>query len=89
LLQGFPPDWCANLGTDNPTDEERACWRKVFETPGKATGASKKPKTDKQIRKWLKNPYTDGAEYRMWGNGIAIPCCWFVLAGIAYYAAQK
>ena len=89
LLQGFPPDWCANLGTENPTDEEMAFWRDVFETHRKATGASKKPKTDKQIRKWLKNPYTDGAEYRMWGNGIAIPCCWFVLAGIAYYAAQK
>ena len=89
LLQGFPPDWCANLGTENPTEEDMAFWREVFEAHRKATGASKKPKTDSQIRKWLANPHTDSAEYRMWGNGVALPCCWFVLAGIAYYAGQK
>ena len=89
LLQGFPPDWCANLGMENPSEEEMAFWREVFEAHGKATGASKKPKTDNQIRKWLANPHTDSAEYRMWGNGCAVPCVWFVLAGIAYYAGQK
>ena len=89
MLQGFPPDWCANLGTENPTGDEMACWREVFETHRKATGASKKPKTDSQIRKWLRNPYTDGAEYRMWGNGVALPCVWFVLAGIVHFAADK
>ena len=89
MLQGFPPDWCANLGTENPTGDEMAFWREVFETHRKATGTSKKPKTDSQIRKWLQNPHTDGAEYRMWGNGVALPCVWFVLAGIAYFAGQK
>jgi DNA (cytosine-5)-methyltransferase 1 len=50
---------------------------------------SKKPKTDKQIRKWLASPHTDSAEYKMWGNGIALPCAWFVLAGIVHFAAEK
>jgi site-specific DNA-cytosine methylase len=22
--------------------------------------------------------------YRLWGNGVALPCVWFVLAGIVY-----
>ena len=89
LLQGFPPDWCRGLGTDNPTEEEMAFWRDVFETHRRATGPAKKSKTDRQIRKWLENPYKDSAEYRMWGNGVALPCVWFVLAGIAFFAAEK
>lgn len=31
---------------------------------------AKKPKTEKQIRKWLADPYSDAAEYKLWGNGI-------------------
>lgn len=89
MLQGFPPDWCANLGTENPSEEDMAFWRDVFETHRKSTGSTRKPKTDKQIRKWLENPYSDSAEYSMWGNGVALPCVWFVLAGIAYFAAEK
>ncbi len=64
-LQGFPDWWCADLGTENPTDEDSAFWRKVFETHRKLTGTSSKPKTDKQIVKWLKDPHTDAAEYKM------------------------
>lgn len=89
LLQGFPPDWCSDLGTDQPTDADMEFWRNVFETYRKITSPSKKPKTDKQIRKWLANPHTDSAEYKMWGNGIALPCAWFVLAGIVCFAAEK
>ena len=29
---------------------------------------------------------TDSAEYKMWGNGVALPCVWFVLCGIVWYA---
>ena len=49
------------------------------------TAPEKKHKTDNQIIKWLKKPYSDSAEYKMWGNGVALPCVFFVLAGIAYY----
>ncbi len=85
-LQGFPDWWCAGLGTKNPTDEDLTFWRDVFETHRKVMGMSSKAKTDKQIIKWLKDPYTDAAEYKMWGNGVALPCVAFVLAGIVYYA---
>ena len=85
-LQGFPDWWCADLGTEKPTDEEMYFWYKAFETWRKATNPSGKPKTSKQIRKWLTDPYSDSAEYKMWGNGVALPCVVFVLSGIVYYA---
>ncbi len=84
-LQGFPDWWCADLGTENPTDEDMEFWRKVFETHRKITRPSSKQKSDKQIIKWLKNPHSDSAEYKMWGNGVALPCVYFVLSGIAWY----
>ncbi len=87
-LQGFPDGWCKDLGTDEPTAEDVAFWRDVFETYRKALGKSTKPKTERQIVKWLKQPHTDSAEYRLWGNGVALPCVYFVLAGIAWADAQ-
>ncbi len=86
LLQGMPTWWCEDIGIENPTDEDMAFWRDVFETHRLAVSPDKKPKTDKQILKWLKNPHSDSAEYRMWGNGLSLPTAWFVLAGIAHYA---
>lgn len=85
-LQGFPDWWCSGLGIENPTKEEIGFWTEVWETHRKVMGTSKKPKTEKQIRKWLADPYSDSAEYKLWGNGIALPCAYFVLAGIAWAA---
>ena len=86
LLQGMPTWWCEGLGIENPTDEEINWWGKVFEDYNNAIGKECKPKSRKQIEKWLKNPYSDSAAYKMWGNSISLPVGWFVLAGIAYYA---
>ena len=85
-LQGFPDWWCSNLETDEPTEEEIEFWTEVFETHRSVMGASSKPKSRNQIIKWLKDPHSDSAEYKMWGNGVALPnvCC--VLSGIVYYA---
>ena len=85
-LQGFPDWWCRDLGTENPTNEELEFWTDVFETHRKLVTHAKKPKTEKQIRKWLANPYSDAAEYKLWGNGVALPCAFFVLSGIAWAA---
>lgn len=85
-LQGFPDWWCSGLGTEEPTEDDLAFWREVFETHRRIAGTSAKPKTDKQIIKWLKDPHSDSAEYKMWGNGVALPNVYFVLSGIVYYA---
>ena len=87
-LQGFPDWWCSGLAVPDPTDAEIAFWTEVWETWRKVTKPDSKPKTEKQIRKWLSDPYTDAAEYKLWGNGCALPCVYFVLSGIAW-AAEK
>jgi DNA (cytosine-5)-methyltransferase 1 len=87
-LQGFPDWWCRDLGTEKPTSEEVYFWYKVFETHRKVMGGSGKPKTEKQIRKWLENPYSDSAEYKLWGNGVALPCVYFVMCGIVWANAE-
>ena len=87
LLQGFPSDWCAGLETPEPTEEDISFWTEVFGTYAKING--KKPKTRNQIIKWLQNPHTDSAEYKMWGNGVALPCVCFVMAGIAYFSQRE
>ena len=83
-LQGFPDWWCRGLGTEDPAEEEIAFWEEVFETHRRLVTKAKKPKTRKQIVKWLRAPHLDSAEYRLWGNGVALPCVWFVLAGIVW-----
>jgi DNA (cytosine-5)-methyltransferase 1 len=85
-LQGFPDWWCDDLGTESPAYGEIDFWKEVFETHRRIVTHATNPKTEKQILKWLKDPHTDAAEYRMWGNGVALPCVVFVLCGIVYYA---
>lgn len=85
-LQGFPDWWCSDLGTAEPSEEEIKWWSEIFETHRIIIGTSTKPKTENQIIKWLKDPHSDSAEYKMWGNGVALPNVVFVLSGIVYYA---
>ena len=85
-LQGFPDWWCSNLETKEPTKEDVEYWREIFIESSKAEGKNKREKTDNQIIKWLQNPHSDSAEYKLWGNGVALPCVYFVLSGIEYYA---
>ncbi|MFA9381943.1 MAG: DNA cytosine methyltransferase, partial [Acetanaerobacterium sp.] len=85
LLQGFPPDWCAGLDTSDPTEDDVAFWTDIWETHRVVMGTSTKPKNRKQIFKWLQSPHSDAAEYKMWGNGVALPCVVFVLSGIVYH----
>ncbi|MCL1965310.1 MAG: DNA cytosine methyltransferase [Firmicutes bacterium] len=85
LLQGFPPWWCTELETPDPTEEDIAFWSEVWETHRRAISKSSKPKSRAQIIKWLQNPHSDSKEYAMWGNGICLNCGVFVLGGIVYY----
>lgn len=80
-LQGFPDYWCDKLEIENPTDEDLSFWREVFDKDAEIKGLKKK-KTDKQILKWLKNLHTDSAEYKMWGNGIALPCAIYIFKSL-------
>ena len=87
-LQGFPDWWCDDLGIEPTTDDLRY-WYDVFETHRRIVGGSSKPKSLKQISKWLREPHSDAAEYKMWGNGVALPCVVFVLSGIVWCRQNK
>lgn len=88
-LQGFPDWWCDDLAIENPTDEDISLWKDIFQNHADAMGKKTKPKSENQIRKWLQSPHLDSAEYKMWGNGVALPNVVFVLSGIAYYAQNR
>ncbi len=83
-LQGFPDWWTDGLTDKNPSDEEVRKWQGIFDEYCDING--KKRKTASQVRKWLMTEPTDAAKYKMWGNGVALPCVVFVLAGIATIA---
>lgn len=88
-LQGFPDWWCDDLATQEPTQADIDYWKEVFETHRKGMGTSSKPKSESQIIKWLKDPHSDSAEYKMWGNGVALPNVFFVLSGIVWASGQE
>lgn len=88
-LQGFPDWWCSDLGTDAPTEEDIRFWSEVWETHRKVMETSQKPKSEKQVIKWLKDPYSDSAEYKLWGNGVCLPIVFFVLSGIVWAASKE
>jgi len=83
-LQGFPDWWCSGLDDKYPAIQDIRFWKDVWETYANVIGGCK-PKNDKQVRRWLEHPHSDSAEYKLWGNGVALPCVFFVLSGIVYY----
>ena len=81
-LQGFPDWWTDGLTDSEPSDAEVRKWQGIFNEWCDIIG--KKRKTASQVRKWLMTEPTDAAKYKMWGNGVALPCVVFVLAGIVW-----
>ena len=82
-LQGFP-DWWSTLAPYNPADAE--FWEDVRKTHAEING--KKYKPIKDLKKWYDKLHTDSAEYKMWGNGIALPNAEYVLRGISEQGAK-
>lgn len=82
-LQGFPDGWGIPDHKDKLSDEELAFWQGVRDTCAGISGKPPKKYNAGALTKWYNSLHTDSAEYKMWGNGIALPCAAFVLAGIA------
>ena len=88
-LQGFPDGWCEQLGDPSPSETEIRRWAAIFEEYRQASEASAKRKKEAQLIKWLKDPGSDTAQYKAYGNSVAVPCVFFVLAGIAWAEGQQ
>ncbi len=85
-LQGFPDGWTDIPGQTEATQEELEFWRDVWLTWDKTQAEDPekvKPRTDKAILKWLKNPVSDSAQYKALGNSVAVPCPEYVIEGIS------
>lgn len=82
-LQGYPDGWTENLGTDDPTEEQIEFFTEVWARWANINGT--KPKSRVQVIKWLQDPQSDSAEYKAYGNSLAIPCSSDVLGRIAAF----
>ena len=82
-LQDFPDDWAHPDVKDSLTDEEYAFWLNVRNTHAAINGKAVKDYTRDQMLTWYSKLHTDSAEYKLWGNGIALPCAMYVMQGIA------
>ncbi len=83
-LQGFPDGWGVPKHKDAMDDCEAAYWEGVRRTYAEIAGKTYKPfATRAALVKWYNGLHTDSAEYKMWGNGVALPCAYNVVAGCA------
>ncbi len=81
-LQGFPDRWGDIDHKDDFTDEEYQFWLNVRNTHAEINGRTVKDYIEKQMLTWYNKLHTDSAEYKLWGNGIALPCALYVMQGI-------
>lgn len=82
-LQGFPDGWGIPDHKDRLSNEELEFWQGVRDTCASIAGKPPKKYSAKSLTRWYNALHTDSAEYKMWGNGIALPCAAFVLGNVA------
>ncbi len=82
-LQGFADGWGHIYPKDDLTDDEYAFWLDVRNTHAAINGKKVKEYTKAQMLTWYNKLHSDSAEYKMWGNGIALPPALYCMQGIA------
>ena len=82
-LQGFPDRWGDIEDKTDFSDEEYAFWTEVRCTHAIINGRGSKTYGKKQMLTWYNKLHTDSAEYKMWGNGIALPPALYCMQGMA------
>lgn len=84
-LQGFSDRWGDIDPLDISDEQEVDRWRCIYKTyciiNGLKVSASILSKPER-LKKWHDKLHTDSAEYKMWGNGIALPNALYVMQGI-------
>ena len=83
-LQGYPDGWCKDLEISEPTEEDIRFWTEVFREWDAINGKPERIRSRNAILKWLTASGSDAAEYKAYGNSVAVPCVFFVLAGIVW-----
>ena len=88
-LQGFPDTWGHPIEKTEFTDEEYQFWLNVRNTHAVINDKATKEYTKDQILKWYNSLHTDSSEYKMWGNGIALPNALYMMQGIADVMSEE
>ena len=89
-LQGFPDTWGHPIEKTELTDEEYQFWQNVRNTHAVIiNNKDAKEYTKEQILKWYNGLHTDSSEYKMWGNGIALPNALYMMQGIAEVMSEE
>lgn len=90
-LQGFADCWGWIEKKKTFTEEECRFWLEVRNTFAVINGRGVKEYTQKQMLTWYNKLHNDGAEYELWGNGIALPTALYCMQGIvdALNAAEQ
>ena len=81
-LQGFGDKWGHPDQKEAFTDEEHSFWLDVRNTHAAINGKAVKEYTKEQMLKWYNKLHSDSAEYKMWGNGIALPPTLYCMQGV-------
>ena len=81
-LQGFADCWGHIEKKESFTDAEWCFWSNVRNTHAAINGRAVKSYTKAQMLSWYNKLHTDSAEYKMWGNGIALPPALYCMQGI-------
>lgn len=81
-LQGFPDWWGHPDQKEDFTEDEYRFWLQVRNTHAAINGRTEKQYTKEQMLSWYNKLHTDSSEYKMWGNGIALPNALYVMIGI-------
>jgi DNA (cytosine-5)-methyltransferase 1 len=89
-LQGFPDKWGRpNWISEDTRGEVAEFWHEVYMTDCTIKGKKPKPIIAEKrsgwevaVIRWHNRLHADSAEYKMWGNGIALPCALYVMQGI-------
>lgn len=82
-LQGFADRWGDIDTKEDLTEEEYSFWLDVRNTYAAINGKTVKDYTKAQMLTWYNRLHTDSAEYKMWGNGVALPTALYCMQGIA------
>ena len=88
-LQGFPDTYGHPDVKTDLTDEEYQFWLNVRNTHATINEKAVKDYTKEQILKWYNGLHTDSSEYKMWGNGIALPNALYMMQGIADVMSEE
>ena len=81
-LQGFADRWGNIDQKDSFTAEELQFWMAVRNTHASINGKDPKEYTEAQMLTWYSRLHTDSSEYKMWGNGIALPPALYCMQGM-------